>query len=48
MVAVAVLGYQALAINPALLKIPRDRNGTFTPEAVRKYETIDNDSEGCG
>ena len=29
----------------APLAVPRDRNGTFTPTAVRKYETIDNDVE---
>ena len=33
------------SFGPAPLKVPRDRNGTFTPEAVRKYETIDNDVE---
>ena len=33
------------SFGPAPLLIPRDRNGTFTPAAVRKYETIDNDVE---
>jgi putative transposase len=29
----------------ATVEIPRDRNGTFNPQAVRKYDTIDNDLE---
>ncbi len=29
----------------ATVEIPRDRNGTFNPQAVRTYETIDNDIE---
>lgn len=33
------------SFGPAPLAIPRDRNGTFTPTAIRKYETIDNDVE---
>lgn len=33
------------SFGPAPLKVPRDRNGTFEPTAVRKYETIDNDVE---
>jgi transposase-like protein len=33
------------SFGPAPLKVPRDRNGSFTPEAVKKYETIDNDVE---
>jgi transposase-like protein len=30
---------------PVTIDVPRDRNGTFAPQAVRKYETIDNDLE---
>lgn len=33
------------SFGPATLEIPRDRNGSFEPVAVRKYETIDNDVE---
>jgi putative transposase len=33
------------SFGPTPLKIPRDRKGSFTPIAVRKYETIDNDVE---
>jgi len=33
------------SFGPASLKIPRDRNSSFDPVAVRKYETIDNDVE---
>jgi putative transposase len=33
------------SFGPAPVKIPRDRNGSFDPIAVRKYETIDNDVE---
>jgi putative transposase len=29
----------------ASVEVPRDRNSTFTPQALRKYETIDNDLE---
>lgn len=33
------------SFGPAPLKVPRDRNGSFEPVAIRKYETIDNDVE---